>query len=186
VNRNHKAVNLFFFVILCMIICSCSHDYEEASLAEALSDEVPQIEMTGVVHFQVRNGHPEFVINADKALSYDKKNITELENVVFKEYDALGNIKSTGSGHYMSYDHESGNAEMTGDLFLDSRQEKTTLNAKSLIWTEENKLLSGSVEEKIILKKDDGNEMGGKGFSLNLSSKELRFDNRAEGIYFDE
>ncbi len=168
------------------LLAGCSLDYQGAMGSETLSESVPEMIMEDFQHTSVRKGKPAFSLSAGRAESYEKKHETVLSSVSFTELDSAGEVLTEGSADHVVYFSDTENADISGNIQLRSVSEEATILADSLQWIDETRILSAGEDSAVIIRKDDGTEFGGKGFSGDFGTKTFVFSSDVKGTYILE
>jgi len=161
----------------------CSLDYKGAVIGEELSETVPDTILVNFKYTRVRQGQILAVVEGESGKTFSKKNETVLKHVHFIEYNGKGDILNEGWADNAVYHNDTGDARITGDIKVYSEKEKASVKAEELYWTAKSKLLKGNKDELILLKKDDGSYIEGKGFTANLKDKNIEFFSDVKGQY---
>jgi len=174
---------LFYFFLFALVFSGCSLDYREAMIGKELLETVPDTILINFKYTRVRQGQTLAVVEGKSGKTFSKKNETVLKHVHFIEYNGKGDILNEGWADNAVYNNDTGNARITGDIKVYSEKEKASINAEELHWTAESKLLKGNKDELILLKKDDGSYIEGKGFTADLKDKSIEFFSDVKGQY---
>lgn len=161
------------------LLLSCSFDYGSPKSGQA--EEEPTAIFTGFVHRVVDQGSIILEIHADRAESFEKGHRTELSGVTFTQFDSKGAVEASGKADSATVWTDTDNAEFRGDVVLDSRDEKATLTAESLTWTDSSKVLEGGLERVVTVKREDGAWISGAGFRADLRRRSFSFKEATEG-----
>ncbi len=176
-----KIINLLAVIL----ITACSLDYGE-ELETELSEDIPDTVLNSFTQVVVRNGKPTYIISAEKAETYEKKNEVHLDEIVFTEYDKENNIATDGTADKAIYFSDSEDAEISNNLYLYSASEEASLEGDYLYWNKENRQLQGKSTGYMELNKDSGTSIRGKGLRVDMKSLSVEFDSEVEGVWTDE
>lgn len=179
-------IHIFLPIVIIILLSCCSMDYEEASVAEDLSEDIPNTVLFNVTHTIVNDGVPTYRIQAARAESYEKLNKTVLIDAYFQELNAEGEVITEGLADSIVFFTESEDAEMEGNIEFYSATEETYIEAEFLTWEHERKILKGREDSGVYLEKSTGSKVRGKGFEAELKEKSLRFTGDVEGVYVEE
>ena len=172
---------------LVLLAGACSFNYQEAMVKESLEESIPDTVLLNFKHYIYRNGIRTASIEADRAELYDKRKETLLEGVHLVEYDDAGEMVDEVWADRAVYHSDTGDADITGEIYLYSEREKAEMVAQSLHWNKEQRLLTSDPEETVSLRKDDGSRIEGVGFQADFRTNALSFSKRVEGVYvYDE
>ncbi|MBN2531992.1 MAG: LPS export ABC transporter periplasmic protein LptC [Spirochaetales bacterium] len=180
-----KKNNLFYLSIISTIlfISGCSLDYSSANLAEDLSEKVPETVFLNFSQTQVKDGKITNKIEAERAESYTKKKEMIMEYARFQELDENGDIQTEGKADRAVLYTETDDADLFGNVYFYSYTEKTSIYADTLYWKDRDEKLLGDPGAKVLVKKDDGSYIEGKGFSTDFKLREITFTNGVNGKY---
>lgn len=178
-----------FTVLLCIVIIfitSCSMDYREGTIAEDLSEDIPNSVLFDVTHTIVRGGNPVYIVHAKKAASYHSKNSTIMYNVLFQELNKEGEIVTEGWVDHIVFHTDTENAELSENIEFYSSAEEAEIRADYLEWNNELRTLSGKPDGEVFLEDTAGSTVNGSGFTADFSKKRIDFSGTVEGTYVDE
>ena len=106
---------------------------------------------------------------------------TILTDVEYTEYDAVGNVVTTGSAERATYYTERRNAELAGSIRLRSDSQEVSLEADTLRWEDERRRLVAGPEVVVEIVRDDGSKVRGTGLKVDVRSKTIRFTGPVSG-----
>jgi LPS export ABC transporter protein LptC len=185
---NMKNINLCcLFILLVVLFAShCSLDYSSANIAEDLSEKVPETVFLNFSQTQVKNGTITNKIEAARAESYTKRKEMILEYANFKELDENGDILTEGKADRAVLHTETDDADLFGNVEFYSYTEETSIYADALYWKDGEEKLLADPGATVLVKKDDGSFIEGKGFSTDFKRREIIFTNGVKGSYAKE
>jgi len=172
---------LFLFVIF--FLADCHLNYREAMLSKELSENIPNVVLVRFRHTVVKNNSIVAIVEAERGEEYLKKGEIKLEKVRYTEFDEEGKIVDEGSADSAIYNTKTKDAEIVGNIKIRSEIEKGEIDASRLHWSNDKRLLVGDPNEKVVLKRDDGSFVTGRGFSSDLRLKEIKFSGEVLGRY---
>lgn len=175
--------SLVFPLLLCL--AGCSLDYEEAIVKETMSESIPDVVLNTMRHSLVREGKIVAVLEASRAVQYEKRNQTLLEEVHFQEMDDSGVVLTEIWTDEAVWHTDTEDAEATGDIYVYSFKEEAEVFAQSLSWKKQDRLLAAGAEEEVVLRREDGSELRGKGFVADFRRGDIKM-NAARGVYVYE
>jgi LPS export ABC transporter protein LptC len=182
VNKS-KAVLL---LVLSLSFLSCSLDYEQASVAESISGQIPETILFEFTHTVVSRGRVWVILEAERAETYGERNEIILQGVFFREYDDEGNLLTEARADRAVFATDSENATVSGSIHIYSHEEQASLQASRLSWMQEGLRLVADDGQTVRLQKDDGSYVEGEGFSADFRRKHLEFSSRVRGSYIRE
>ncbi len=173
-------------VLLVLLSSSCSINYDDTPLADKILEDTPDTVLHSFLYTESENGHKKFSIYADKAMTFDTKQQTFLENVVFQQFDTDNTVITEGMADRGIIFTENNNAEISGSITLYSSREKARLNTSYLYWDNERKTLTGKPEATIRITRDSGTVIAGKNFNGNMRTQTYTLDGGITGAYIYE
>ncbi len=171
-----------FFIVL----CGCSFDYEEARIAEDLSETVPETVLIDFVHVRTVKGKPDYRVYGERAETYKKKKETVLQDVLFQDFNAEGELETEGVADTITFFSETENAQMSGNLQFYNAEEELEIRSDYLFWNEELEMLTTDESEPVTLVKQNGTYIQGMGFSADGASKSIRFSKGVSGTWVED
>jgi len=178
---------LYSLLVLSLILTvSCSIDYDEAMVAEELSEELPDIIIYDFTQVQVKDGKPAYRIMGEEAKMYEKKQEHTISSLLFQEFNEEGEIITEGWADEVLFFTVSEDAELKGDLDFYSKTEEGSISAEYLYWQKENSVLKSNAEEPVTLREDSGSSITGTGFEADFDNKQIYFTGPTEGTWVEE
>jgi LPS export ABC transporter protein LptC len=168
------------------LFLSCSLDYEQATVAESISGQIPETILFEFTHTVVSQGRVWVILEAQRAESYGERNEILLQGVFFREYGGEGNLITEARADRAVFSTDSENATVSGSIQIYSHEQKASLQAGRLSWVHEGRRLIADDGQTVRLQKDDGSYVEGEGFSADFRRKRLEFSSRARGSYVRE
>jgi LPS export ABC transporter protein LptC len=169
--------------LILLVLFGCSLNYRDARVLDELEETVPNIRMTGITHTVATKDRILMVVTADTSESYEKAKKTVLLGVTFKEYDSRGAFVAEGRADKVMYQSDSKNAEIEGNIVVQSYKEKGAIKADYLYWNDAQRTLKGRDDLPITLIDDDGSRFTGRGFEADLKRLVISFLAAVEGDY---
>jgi LPS export ABC transporter protein LptC len=182
--KNNFIILFLVFSLFICFISSCTFDY--TSFEEELKEEIPNAIIINFSQVRVRDDGTTIEIKADRAEDYEELNHTYFKNVHFIQYDEEQEKLLEGEIEEMIYYTDSENADITGSIYIYSYKDKTSIYAENLNWLNDERILTTDINSTVILKKDDGSMVQGKGFKADLRKREFIFKSFVEGNYVEE
>ncbi len=171
------------FSLFLAALTGCSIDYRSAEIAQKLPENVPDTVLTNFTSTTMRGQLPYFRIHAKSAESFGKKNETILTDVSFEEFDNKGKIVAEGKANHAVYFTDTQNAELSGDLSMYSLAEHARFSTDYLAWNNDDKTLTGKPHAVVIIRKDTGSFLEGRGFKADTRTRSLEFSDGVEGTW---
>ncbi len=171
---------------LAMGLTGCSFDYEPATVAERLAEEIPDTILEKFSQTVVRDGKPQLVLEAGEARTYRASNRVLLRGARFSEYDSQGELAIEGRAERAVFHTDTENAEFSGEIVLYSARDKATLRATVLDWEREHRFARGGPDSAVIVEKDDGSRIEGSGFEADFRTHTIRFASGVRGTVVRE
>ncbi len=172
--------------VFILILGGCSFNYRAADTETQDTENIPDTTAVNAVYRIVRDARLSFQMEAQKIETYKNRKQTVLTNAHFTEYYENGELATDGRGDSIVYHTDSENAEISGDVSVYSASEGGDISAESLSWVKKEKLLTADPKARVIVRKDDGSYISGKGFVGDFRVKEVRFSGPVEGKYVYE
>ena len=163
----------------------CSFDYRGATLAEELGQEIPDTVVIGFSRTVVRDGRVILRLEAGEAQSFADSETIVLLDVHFQELDSAGNVLAEGWVSNAVFHTDTENAETSGSVRIHSAREEASLEASDLIWEKDGRVLR-ALDEPVILRRDDGSVLEGRGFEADFRSRSVRFRDGVTGTIVDD
>ena len=183
--NNAAVISIPFFLVL-LVMAGCSLDYEEGTIAEDISENIPNLVLFDVEQTLVSKGVPAYRVSAERGETFNKRNTTILYNVLFQELDSDGEIITEGWADHVVFHTDTENAELTGELSFYSSKEEAQIEADYLEWNDETQTLTGRPNETVSIREKSGSNVSGTGFVGEFSEKRIEFSGAASGEYIDE
>ena len=178
--RGHAAAAVLF--VGAVLAAGCSFDYTEAGPSpDDLLERVPETALTDVTRIIVRDGRVVAEIRAERVFNFRRHARTILTDVEYTEYDAVGNVVTTGSAKRVTYYTERKDAELSGSIRLRSDSQEVSLEADTLRWEDERRRLVTGPEVVVEIVRDDGSAVRGTGLEVDVRSKTIRFTGSVSG-----
>jgi len=180
----HEVVRaLLALSLLLSALAGCSIDYRSAEIAQKLPENVPDTVLTDFTSTTMRGQLPYFRIQAQLAENFGKKNETILTDVQFQQFDKEGKIIAEGKANHAVYFTDTQNAELSGDLSMYSLSEHARFSADYLAWNNDDKTLTGKPDALVVIKKDSGSFLEGRGFRADTRTRSLQFSGGVQGTW---
>jgi LPS export ABC transporter protein LptC len=169
-----------------MILGGCSFDYRAADTETADAKNIPDTSARGVLYRIVKDSRLSFRLEAEKIDTYKNDKRTVLSRAHFTEFSEDGKPATDGRGDTIVFHTDSENAEISGSVSVYSASQEGDISAESLSWSKKEKLLTADPQARVIVRKEDGSYISGKGFVGDFRVKEMRFSGPVEGRYVYE
>jgi LPS export ABC transporter protein LptC len=167
--------------ILIVALGSCSLDYSQVSVTEEMSREIPDSILRDFTYTVVEQGVPTYRLEGDVAEFYTNRKRTDIEGLLFREYDRSGNLVTEGNADRAVFFTDTENAELEGNLLFYSAAEEATVVTDYLSWNSEEKLLAGSSTGRVTVTEDSGSKLSGTGFEADISRRRVDFSGPVAG-----
>ncbi len=177
----HPQFSRYHLIPLFLLIAGCSLDYSQVSLADEMSEEIPDSILREFSYTKVENGSPAYRLDAERAEFYSDRNLTSLNGLVFREYDSTGGLITEGRADAAAFFTDTESAELEGTLRFYSAIEEATVTTDYLYWDAEEKRLVGNSESRAVLVKDDGSRLDGIGFEVDVRRRLVDFTGPVSG-----
>lgn len=168
-----------------LLVWGCSLDYEDAMIKETMAESIPDVVLSNVQHNLLREGKVTGRLEASRAVQYEKKNQTLLEDVHYREMDDEGAVQTEIWADRATWHSDTEDAEASGNIYVRSLKDEGEVFAPSLTWKKQDRLLAAGDGEEVVLRRDDGSELRGTGFNADFRRNEIRL-RAARGVYVYE
>jgi LPS export ABC transporter protein LptC len=179
---------LRWIAILCLagLAAACSLDYQATELEAGDTSSIPDTIATNLTYRVVKNSRLSLQLTADESRSYTSKKETLLDGAHFVEYDQKGEAVTDGKANSIVFHSESRDAEISGQVSVYSAVQKGSISTEYLAWEDAGKILTADPTERVVVKKDDGSYITGRGFVGNFRIRGVTFSGPVEGTYVYE
>jgi len=175
----------FLLLALPLALAACSFDYGTGKGEEG-AREPPTATFTDYKHTIVVRGAPSFELKAARAEVYAEEKRTELTGVSFAEYDPdTGDLVSRGRAERALFWSETEDAELSGEVRLESLRQDAVLEGEYLRWDGKGKRLEGRLDRKVTVSRGDGSRVSGAGFEADARRRSFSFREGVEGLVAD-
>ena len=168
---------------ICVALAGCSMDYRATEVAEKAGEGVPDTVAIGIVNKIFKNGHLSLILEASRAETFNSSKKTVISDARFAELDNKGGKVTEGQADRIVFYSDTENADISGSVSVHSSSEKAKVSADSLSWENKNKRLAAPPGEAVIVRKDDGSFIQGKGFVGDFRTRQVSFSGPVEGTY---
>jgi LPS export ABC transporter protein LptC len=172
-----------FHICIVLIIAGCSLDYSSVYTTEEMSEDIPDSILYEFIHTSVKDGTPVFRLSAGIAYIYNKKEETQLLDILFQEFNRKGEIITEGRADEAMFFSETENAEFWGNLFFYSLSEEASFQTAYLYWNDKEKRLIGRDDSEVLIQRDTGTEILGTGFEAEARTRIVTFAGPVLGTY---
>ena len=167
-----------------IVLAGCSFDY-----GESISDNQDQADliMQDVEYVRVRDGDPLARFTAETAERFEKRQIMEITRFSFEQFERRGEeISAAGIAGAASVELESGNIRMSGGVRLEVASEDIIIETAWLDWRDKERRLLAGEDEEVTMRRSDGSQFSGRGFSAKIRDRTWGFDQGIAGTYIWE
>jgi len=173
-------------LVAAFFLGSCSLDYEDAQLAESLDDELAETVITNARVTVVRGESPSFLVDAEQVSTFPRRNEQQLRGISFREYNQSGELVTEGSAERARIFTQSDDVEIEGQIRLRSVLHEARLEAEYLYHHNADRRLSSRDSDTVLIERDSGSWISGRGFEIDLRRNELSFSAAVDGEILDE
>lgn len=176
-----KALSLAAVLAVGLLAASCS--LEETVVDPASLEEKPDATFIGFSREEVENGIVTFTATAERAEYFQEKGLLVIYDVVFEDRGTEGGSpKSTGQADKAVYHEDTGDAEFSGFVQLNSLEEDASFETSSLSYRSATQTIEGAPDNPVIVKVGTKLFMQGMGFFADIQSKAFAFRNGVQGF----
>jgi LPS export ABC transporter protein LptC len=169
-----------------LALSACSLNYDQSQLASEISEDTPDSILFGVRNTVVRDGHPRFVVVADRVETFGDRKRQYLYAVEFQELAADGSLITEGVAAYAEYETDTENFELSGDLRFYSAEEDAWVTAEYLHWDSDRRVLTSDPEDPVAIRRGDGTVVRGRGFVAEMGRSAIRFEDGVSGTLVED
>ena len=152
-------------------------------MEEKAAESIPDTVAIGLVHKIHKDGRLALQLEAARAETYTARKETVISEARFIEYDEKGGKATEGSARHLVFHTETENAEISGKVRLHSASEEAGVAAESFAWQNKEKKLTAPADEIVVIRKDDGSYISGRGFMGDFKTRRVMFSGPVEGRY---
>lgn len=175
---------VLFFLLQTIPFLSCSFDYSPITESE---ETRPDLVMEDVDYNRVADGKLVIHFQADQVARFEKNRLLQVQNLRFEQFNKnTGQTDAAGTAGYAQFWTATSDAEFSDGVRIIIPSEDLSVEAKSLQWKDMQKVLFGSPDQTVLLKKSDGSLIVGSGFSADGRSRSWRFTGSVSGMYQEE
>ena len=179
--KNVKPANRVIYIVILLIISSCTFDYNEAGSAE---DNLPDLVMENVEYVRVRSAEPIARFEAERAESYEKQSLMKLENFSFEQYSERGETTNvTGRAGNASVYIQSGDIFMNNGVRLEVESEDIIIETFQIDWKDEQRILTSGDENDVYITQQNGTSFTGTGLHADARRRTWEFSGSVSGTY---
>jgi LPS export ABC transporter protein LptC len=164
---------------------ACSFDYGENEADD--TEDLPDIVMENVEYVRVRNGNPLARFTAENVERYEERHTMELRNFTFEQFETHGEeLNAEGTAGAASVSLDSGDVQLRGGIRIEVKTEDITIETDRLDWKDKERILSVGENERVDMKRSDGTDFFGLGFTANIRERTWGFASGIQGSYIWE
>jgi LPS export ABC transporter protein LptC len=173
-------------VCVVLLAGACSLNYQATEVEAGATDNIPDTIIKNITYRVVKNSHTSLQLEAARSETYVNRKETLLSGAHFVEFDVKGDPDTDGRADSVVFHTDSQNAEISGSVLVYSAAQKGSISTEYLSWEDAGKTLTADPNERVIVKKDDGSYIVGRGFIGDFRIREVRFSGPVEGTYVYE
>ena len=183
--KNRPAANALVTMLACLALAACSFDYGPG---EGEGDSTrPDLSMTGVEYVRVRDGSPMVRIQAEAVERYELKQSMSVHQFRFAQYPGDGSeTGAVGAATAAVVDLESGDVELSGSVRIFVEGEDLSIETNALSWKDGSRMLLGTDDDPVLIKRKDGSVFSGTGFGADARRRTWEFAGGASGTYISD
>jgi len=172
------------FLLCIPLLIACSFDY---SAGTGLEDTRPDIVMENIEYVRVRGGDILARFQAEHAERWEERQLMELSNFTFEQMEDHGEtVNVEGAAKAAVVQIDTGDISLSGGVQISIESEDITINTSELEWRDKEKAIKGGAEEEVDVKRSDGTNFTGKGFSAEIRSRTWSFTGEVKGRYVEK
>jgi len=172
------AASLFF-------AADCSFNYEDGMQTDL---DLPDISMTRLDYVRMKSGQRQIRLTAESGDRYDDKQFMNLHEYTFAQYmSSTGDVDAAGWGGFAHVELGALDVKMTDGISIVADSDDIELEANTLDYRDNAKTLKSDKDETVIIRRQNGTDFSGKGFSADVRARTFEFTSGVEGVYvYDE
>lgn len=181
--HNLRSLGVLLASLWLVVLSGCTFDYSGADVERDAADRIPQVELVEVEMVIERSNRLH--LSASRIASYPDEGYQELRDLRFSEYGPNGQLRLEGRADRGRLDLNTENVELRGDVSFFSTVEDATIQSEFLYWNAGERVLSSSDDTPVILERDDGSRVEGRGMEVDGRRNSVRFTRGVQGIFQD-
>jgi len=173
-----------FSLIGMSLLIACSFDYGAGT---GLEDTRPDIVMDNIEYVRVRGGDILARFQAEHAERWEERQLMELSNFTFEQMEDRGEtVNVEGAAKAATVQIDTGDISLSGGVRISIESEDIIISTEELEWRDKEKTIKGGPEEEVDVKRSDGTNFTGKGFSADIRSRTWSFTGEVKGRYVEK
>lgn len=180
---NLRSLGVILASLGVVVLSGCTFDYSGADVERDQEDRIPQVELVEVEMVIKRSNRLH--LSASRIASYPDEGYQELRDLRFSEFGPNGDLRLEGRADEGRLDLNTEDVELRGDVEFFSTVEDATIESAFLYWNAEDRILSSSDDTPVVLEREDGSRVEGRGMEVNGRRNSLTFTRGVEGIFYD-
>jgi LPS export ABC transporter protein LptC len=143
--------------------------------------------MENVEYVRVRNSNPLARFTAENVERYEDRHTMELRNFTFEQFETHGEeLNAEGSAGAASVSLDTGDVQLRDGIRIEVKTEDITIETERLDWKDKERILSVGATERVDMKRSDGTDFFGIGFTANIRDRTWGFASGIQGSYIWE
>jgi hypothetical protein len=111
----------------------------------------------------------------------------ELRKLTFKQFETHGEeLNAEGSAGAASVALDSGDVQLRGGVHIEVETEDIIIETEQLDWNDKERILSAGETNHVGMKRSDGTDFSGQGFTANIRNRTWGFASGIQGAYIWE
>ena len=131
----------------------------------------------------VRNNRLE--LSATRIASYPDEGYQEFADLRFREFGPEGDLRLEGASDSGILYFDTEDVELRGTVRFYSTVEEASIESEFLFWDAEARVLVGPEEQPVVLERDDGSQVEGRGMTVDGRRNSVEFSGGVEGVFND-
>jgi LPS export ABC transporter protein LptC len=161
----------------------CTFDYSGADVERDSDERIPQVELVDVEMVIERSNRLR--LTASRIASFPDEGYQELRDVRFSEFGPGGELRLEGRADAGRLDLDTEDVELRGNVSFYSTVEEATIESEFLYWNAEDRILSSTEDAPVVLEREDGSRVEGRGMEVDGRRNSVTFSRGVEGIFRD-
>ena len=177
VKKNIKVISPYVFLVMAVILCSCSLNYGQT---EDTASTVPEFIFTNARYKSYQNRKLINQMQAELLEQYKSDRASYAQNAQFFTWNTDGTMDTEGKARLLSVNSKEKIYSMFTDIVLKNYSQNMEIYADSLMFNANTEQLVSGADSSVTIKRKDL-ELTGKGFSGSGVSSSFSFTGNVKG-----
>ncbi len=168
-------------LLLCGLVLtfnSCSLNYGEGDEPESNN---PEFIFKNAKFQRIEEKKLKVSLQAERLEQYKTDNAMFAQNIYFESFDKDNKVETTGSCSLLDINNKEKVYYLFNQIIIKNIPQDIEINAQNLKWDSNSEQLTSSINDSVVIKRDDL-EIYGNGFSASGVSKSFVFTEGVQGV----